>query len=239
MGEGYKSIFGLVASFSSFSFLASSMFAIAACGGNTTDETETEPDPEATADQLQSSPLADSDMKKIPKPAGMPEPWDQPDSTGWLEEKGKCGPTAVANTLRLYGINNVSPKQADQDGVNWIIGSRGINIEHYFQEKHARLGCKLEHPENGPAFLRAKVAEGRPVMVWYNTAGSLLSSHWVTVVGTRGTGASELAVVMSWGDYYTIPMAKLDAAWRNVYWIRRPSVVCNAKSSFLTPPERQ
>jgi hypothetical protein len=187
----------------------------------------------ATADELQSPPLAESDMKRIAAPAGMPAVWAQPDSTGVFDERGKCGPTAVANTLRLYGITNVSPAQADADGVHWWIGSRGINIEEYLQEKQPQLGCSLEHPQNGPAFLRSHVDAGHPVMVWFNMAGGFLGSHWVTVVGHRGSGAAEVAIVMSWGAYYTIPMSKLDEAWRNVYAIRRPSVVCSAQTKLI------
>lgn len=186
----------------------------------------------ASEDALTSTPLRDADMKKIPRPAGMPAAWVQPDSTGWLEERGKCGPTAVANTLRLYGIE-VSPQEADRNGVHWWVGSRGINVEAYMQEKHPQLGCTLEHPTDGKAFLRRELAAGHPVMVWYNAEGSFLASHWVTVVGLRGQGADELAIVMSWGSYYTIPLDKLDAAWRNVYWIRRPSVVCDVKTTHL------
>lgn len=195
-------------------------------------EVDDEAPAEATADELQSSPLPDGEMKAIPTPAGMPKPWDQPDSTGWFDERGKCGPTAVANVLKLYGIN-VSPDEADRDGVHWIVGSRGINVEGYFDAKFPNLHCSLEHPEDGPAFLRSQIKSGHPVMVWFNTGGSFLSSHWVTAVGLQGTGASERVVVMSWGRYYTISMSKLDAAWRNVYLIRRPSVVCTPKSTFV------
>lgn len=210
------------------SLLAVCMFVVTACTTAAPDGDEGD----ATADELQSTPLATSDMTRIRTPAGMPEVWDQPDSTGWLEERGKCGPTAVANTLRLYGIE-VSPKDADRDGVHWVVGSRGIIVEKYLVDHHPRLGCSLEHPQDGAAFLREKVAGGHPVMVWYNTAGGFLQSHWVTVVGVRGEGANEAAIVMTWGGYYTIPMAKLVKAWRNVYWIRHPSVVCDAKTEKL------
>ncbi|HSO36541.1 MAG TPA: hypothetical protein VLT33_28645 [Labilithrix sp.] len=200
---------------------------LVACSG-----AEEDADVGATNDELQSSPLSDAEMKRIKAPAGMPVPWDQPDSTGTFDERGKCGPTAVANTLKLYGIN-VSPAQADRDGVHWLIGTRGINIEAYLQEKHPRLGCTLEHPEDGPGFLRSHVDAGHPVMVWFNMTGGFLGSHWVTVVGRRGTGAAEVAIVMSWGGYYTIPMGHLDTAWENVYRIRRPSIVCRAQTKLI------
>lgn len=184
-----------------------------------------------TTDALQSSPLASNMMTRIATPAGMPTPWDQPDSGGWFDERGKCGPTAVANALKLYGID-VSPAQADADGVNWLIGSRGINVESYMKRKHPRLGCTLEHPVDNGAFLRTELDAGHPVMLWFNTEGGF-SSHWVTAVGHRGRGAAEVAIVMSWGRYYSIPMDKLLAAWRNVYGIRSPSVVCDAKTSLI------
>ena len=206
------------------------LLSLGACGG--ADDVQQE-ESGATADELQSPPLAESDMKRIKAPAGMPAPWAQPDSTGVFDERGKCGPTAVANALKLYGITNVTPAKADADGVHWWIGSRGINIEAYLHDKQPQLGCTLEHPEEGPEFLRAHVDAGHPVMVWFNMSGGFLGSHWVTVVGHRGTGAAEVAIVMSWGAYYTIPMSKLDAAWRNVYAIRRPSVVCNARTNLI------
>lgn len=202
--------------------------ALVGCGVEQAEDEETE----ATADALQSPPMAQSEMKKIPIPAGMPAAWEQPDSTGWFDERGKCGPTAVANTLRLYG-KEVSPAQADHDGVNWLVGTRGINIEPYLQRQHPELNCTLEHPTDGPAFLRKSVDGGHPVMVWFNMSGGFLGSHWITVVGRRGAGANERAIVMSWGDYYEVPMSKLDAAWRNVYAIRRPSIVCAAKTTHI------
>ena len=201
---------------------------VAACTAPTASEDE---DLEASAGALQSTPLADGEMKPYRQPAGMPKPWDQPDSTGFFEERGKCGPTAVANLLRLYG-QEVSPAQADQQGVHWVIGTRGITIRNWFEAKHPELGCTLEHPTDGPAFLREHLAKGEPVLVWFNTAGSL-SSHWVVAVGIDGSGAEERVVVMSWGRYYSIAMSKLDAAWRNVYWIRRPSIVCGVKTPLV------
>lgn len=36
------------------------------------------------------------------------------------------------------------------------------------------------------------------MLVWYNTAGTF-TSHWVTAVGTVGSGADERVIVMSWG----------------------------------------
>ncbi len=207
------------------------ILSLAACSG--ADDPPQDEEAGATADELQSPALAESDMKRIKAPAGMPVPWDQPDSTGLFDERGKCGPTAVANALKLYGISTVSPAKADADGVHWWIGSRGINIEAYLHDKQPQLGCTLEHPEEGPGFLRAHVDAGHPVMVWFNMSGGFLGSHWVTVVGHRGAGAAEVAIVMSWGAYYTIPMSKLDAAWRNVYAIRRPSVVCRAQTQLI------
>jgi len=195
---------------------------------------------EATADELNRSPgLQDNDMTEIAKPAGFPNVWDQPDSTGTLGERGKCGPTAVANALRMYGIE-VSPTKADEDGVNWLIGTRGISIRDYMTEKHPQLGCTLENPADGKTFLRNEIRAGHPVMVWFNTAQTVwyqpFQSHWVTAVAIRGAGANEEVVVMSWGKYYVIKMTKLDDAWRSVYAIRHPAVVCDATSRFMRPP---
>ena len=184
-----------------------------------------------TADELRSEPLGMSDMRRIAQPAGMPKPWDQPDSTGWFDERGKCGPTAVANTLRLYWID-VSPEEADRAGVHWAIGTMGRQIERYLVNHHPELGCSLEHPRDGAAFLRSEIAAGHPVMVWFNTEGGW-SSHWVTAVGVVGKGADEDVIVMSWGRYYAIKMTKLVSAWRNVYGIRHPAVVCDARTQLL------
>lgn len=186
---------------------------------------------EATADALQSSPLTQGEMVRFAAPAGLPTPWPQPDSTGLFDERGKCGPTAVSNLLRLYGTD-LSPADADRSGVHWWIGTRGITIRDWLTEKHPRLGCTLEHPHDGPGFLRDHLGRGQPVLLWFNTAGGY-NSHWVTAVGITGAGAGERVVVMSWGRYYTIAMDKLDAAWRNVYWIRRPSIVCDAQTTLM------
>ena len=179
---------------------------------------------------LQSAPLAESDMKAIATPAGMPKPYEQPDSTGLFDERGKCGPTAVANTLLLYWIS-VTPQQADAAGVHWLIGTMGTQIETYMQEFHPELGCSLEHPENGPGFLRAEIDSGHPVMVWFNMPDA--DSHWVVAVGHTGAGAAEQVIVMSWGRYYAIPMSKLAAAWKMVYGIRNPAVVCADRTTLL------
>lgn len=200
-----------------------------ACGAATDDDMDEER--AATTEALQSPGLANADMVPVKTPRGMPEVWDQPDSTGVFEERGKCGPTAVANLLKLYG-KEVSPAQADKDGVNWLVGTRGINVRDYLQRKHPSLGCTLEHPEDGAAFLRRELDAGHPVMVWFNTSG-LLQSHWVTVVGHLGAGANEIAIVMSWGRYYKVAMPKLVEAWENVYWIRHPSIVCDAKTNYI------
>lgn len=188
-------------------------------------------DAASSEDALQSVPLAQSDMKPYPRPDGMPVPWDQPDSTGLFDERGKCGPTAVANLLRLYGTE-ISPDEADRRGVHWWIGTRGLSIRDWLDDEHPELGCTLEHPTDGPAFLRRHLAKGQPVLVWFNTQGGL-SSHWVTAVDVVGSGAGERVVVMSWGRYYGISMTKLDAAWRNVYLIRRPSIVCADRARLM------
>jgi hypothetical protein len=194
--------------------------ATAACAA----EEPLEETPAATQDDLQfGEPLVDTDMKKIATPAGMPKPYEQPDSTGWFGARGKCGPTAVANALLLYWIS-VTPQEADADGVHWLIGTMGSQIQSYMKREHPELGCSLVHPTDGASFLRSRVSTGHPVLVWFNIDG--LDSHWVVAVGTRGTGAAEEVIVMSWGAYYAISMTKLVGAWRNVYGIHNPSVVC-------------
>jgi len=180
---------------------------------------------------LQSAPLAHGEMRRIATPPGMPKPYEQPDSTGLFEERGKCGPTAVANTLLLYWVG-VTPAQADQGGAHhWLIGTMGRQIASYLRNEHSELGCSLQHPADGAAFLRNQLSTGHPVMVWFNTEN--LNSHWVTAVGTRGTGDAEVVIVMSWGSYYSIPLKKLVAAWSNVYGIHNPAVVCADKTTLM------
>lgn len=193
-------------------------------------EQEEEIDDADSAMSLQSAPIANGDMRKIARPAGMPLVYQQPDSTGWFDEKGKCGPTAVANTLRLYWID-VTPEQADKDGAHWIIGTMGRQIAGYMNNFHPELGCTLEHPDDGGPWLRKQLDTGHPVMVWFNTEG--FTSHWVVAVGHRGTGDKEVAVVMSWGNYYEINFKKFVEAWRNVYGIHNPSVVCKDTTQLL------
>lgn len=210
---------------STMAVVASMTMGAAACAAT---EEEEDADVDLADEQaaLTSPPITEADMKRIAKPAGMPDVWNQPDSTGFFDERGKCGPTAVANTLRLYG-KEISPAAADAAGVHWIIGTRGQDIERYLQRDHAGLGCTLEHPESGGRFLRDSIAQGHPVMIWF-MSGSNMNSHWVVAVGKRGMGANEQVIVMSWGRYYAIPMTKLLASWRNVYGIRNPAVVCDA-----------
>lgn len=48
-----------------------------------------------------------SDLTPIWKaPSGAPRPFEQPESDGWFGEKGRCGPTAIANLLMLSGIRS-------------------------------------------------------------------------------------------------------------------------------------
>jgi hypothetical protein len=198
---------------------------VSACAAETTD------DADSSEADLQSSPLGDSDLVPYPHPGGMPNVWAQPDSSGFFEEGGKCGPTAVANLLRLYKIER-SPTTLDAEGVHWVVGTRGITIRDWLDAHAPSLGCTLEHPTDGPSFLHDHLAAGHPVLVWFNMQGGL-ASHWVTAVGIVASNTGPRVVVMSWGRYYSIDLAKLDAAWRNVYLIRRPSIVCAAKTKLL------
>lgn len=207
---------------------------MATTGCATEDEEEKVESTASTADQLQSSPLDREEMKPIDTPRGMPTPWPQPDSSGIFDTKGKCGPTAVANTLKLYGIDDVSPEEADRDGVHWWIGTRPRDIEHYMDKKQARLDCSIENPKDGRTFLHEQIEDGHPVMVLFNTTG--WKSHWIAAVGFQGSGASEETIVMSWGRYYAISTTKLVASWRNVYGMRSPSIVCEARTAKVVLP---
>lgn len=191
--------------------------------------TETEQDDasstDSTDDELRSAPLNDKDMVEIGTPPGMPTPWKQPDSDGWFGERGKCGPTALANDLKLYGIE-LSPEQADDAGVHWYVGTLQFQIDGYMEKQHPELGCRASYPWDGAKALRGQLDGGHPVMVWFNTDGGL-QSHWVVAVGHHGAGADEKVIVMSWGRYYEIPMQKLDDASKWVYGLRHPTVICS------------
>lgn len=184
-------------------------------------------------DELSSSHgLRSAEMTRVATPAGLPKVWSQPDSDGWFDERGKCGPTAVANTLRLYG-KEVSPDAAYEAGVRWVVGSRPVDLASYLRRTQPQLQCRVTFPPDGPAFVRAAIRSGRPVMAWFRTEG--LTSHWVTVAGLRGSGATEEVVVMSWGRYYRVPMARFAEAWQSVYGFHNPSVTCAARSTIALP----
>jgi hypothetical protein len=183
-------------------------------------------------DEIVSSPLAVSAMAPIATPSGMPEAWAQPDSTGVFNQRGKCGAAAVANALRLYGIE-VSPEQADRDGVHFVIGSLARNLHTYLDDHHPQLRCEVDHPLDGAGYLREKLDGGHPVMLWFNTEGGFQQSHWAVAVGHRGAGADEKVIVMSWGAYYEIGMDRLEHAWRFVLGLPHPAVVCEATTSLI------
>ncbi|MBX3228415.1 MAG: C39 family peptidase [Labilithrix sp.] len=202
-------------------------FALVGCATEVPDEDVDDGESVGTTDdELRSSPLDDKDMVEIPKPEGMPDAWKQPKSTGRFEQGGKCGPTALANMLRLHDIE-LSPEEADKAGVRWVVGTLQWQIDSYLKRNHRELGCRTSYPWNGAKALRNEIAAGRPVMVWYNTDGAL-TSHWVVAVGIRGSGSNEKVIVMSWGKYYEIPMKKLDDASKWVYGLRHPTVICSA-----------
>jgi hypothetical protein len=211
--------------------LAIVAFAVAGCAA---ESDETEEETAQTADELSSSHLDRTDMKEMETPKGMPTPWPQPDSTGRFDEKGKCGPTAVANTLKLYGIDDVTPKEADKAGVHWWIGTRPRDIEQYLDREHAQLRCNIENPKDGRRFLHEQLDGGHSVMVLFSTKG--FESHWVPIVGYRGTGSSEELIVMSWGRYFSIATNRFVDSWKRVYGMRNPSVVCEAKTTKLVVP---
>lgn len=185
-----------------------------------------------TDDELRSAPLNDKDMVAIETPAGMPTPWEQPDSVGWFDERGKCGPTAMSNVLRLHGIE-LSPDDADKAGVHWYVGTLQWQIDWYLKRNYPDLDCKVSYPWNGAKALRGQLDAGKPVMVWFNTDGGW-TSHWIVAVGHRGSGDAEKVVVMSWGKYYEIPMKKLDDASKWVYGLRHPTVICGKSTKNVT-----
>lgn len=205
--------------------------ALSACATESAPDEETSDDVGATDDELRSAPLNDKDMVAIDTPANMPTPWKQPDSEGWFGERGKCGPTALANDLRLYGIE-LSPDDADNAGVHFLVGTLQWQIEDYLKKNHPELGCRISYPWDGAKALRGQLDGGHPVMVWFNTDGGF-SSHWVTAVGHHGTGPDEKVTVMSWGRYYEIPMQKLDNASKWVYGLRHPTVICSKKTDKI------
>ena len=97
---------------------------------------------ESTGEDLRSAPLDDSDMVLIPQPPGMPRGWDQPNSTGVFQEHGKCGPTALANELLLYGISE-TPDELFDEGVQFAVGTLPFEIEDWLAANDPQLGCKI------------------------------------------------------------------------------------------------
>ncbi len=212
---------------------------LAACAGEEEEvsEGDDEVPAEARADGLSSASLAGADILRITHPlASAPATWPQPASEGWFDEKGKCGQTATANLLRHYGTE-IAPQTLYEQGVYSLIGTRGTVIRNYLQSTHPDLGCRIEHPTDGPDFLKMQLAAKRPVMVLYKTDWK--NSHWVTAVATTKSkgifNGDEAVIVQSDGSYYAYRMSGFDAAWRNVYGLRRPSIVCNKASTKITP----
>jgi hypothetical protein len=117
--------------------------------------------------------------------------------------------------------------------VHFLVGTLQFEIADYLKAHHPELGCRSSYPWDGANAIRGQLDGGHPVMVWFNTSGGDLSSHWVVAVAHHGSGADERVVVMSWGRYWEIPMAKLDNASKWVLGLRHPTVICNATSPFL------
>ncbi len=91
---------------------------------------------------LQSAPIANGDMKKVARPAGMPIPYQQPDSTGWFDEKEQVRPDRRGqHAAASIGSGGRHAEQADRDGAHWIVGTMGRQIESYMDKFHpgARL----------------------------------------------------------------------------------------------------
>jgi hypothetical protein len=211
------------------------VFALVGLGATTTltgCTTETGDDEELVddlgTDDADLSSFSSKNFIRIKTPAGMPAAWVQPASRGWFDEKGMCGPTSVANTLRLYGIEK-SPTDIYEDGARSLIGTLPGAMEKYLDRHHADLKCSRGAAPGGEDFLIASVRAGRPVNVLlgpFNGAGA----HWVTIVGMNLRGPEPEFILMTWGRYYKVASSKLMP-----YWFNHMQVSCERTSRTRFP----
>lgn len=155
--------------------------------------------------------IESKDFKPVSAPKGMPAVWAQPDSRGWFGEKGMCGPTAVANTLRLLGMEK-SPTSIYEEGAHSLIGLTPNAMEAYMTKHYASLGCDAETVDTGKPLLLRLLRAKRPVNVLLSGLDGV-NAHWVTVVGARSPKAKTVFTVMSWGRYYEIDEDVLLRSW--------------------------
>jgi hypothetical protein len=125
--------------------------------------------------------IESKDFVRIATPRGMPRAWVQPPSKGWLGERGMCGPTALANTLRLFGIEK-SPETVYQEGGHSIVGTTPHKMEAFMSEHHEALRCDSARIDDGKALLLSALRNKHVVNILLSGLDGF-GMHWVTVVG--------------------------------------------------------
>lgn len=188
----------------------------AACAGSTPEEDV------GTAEGASS--LRDANFVARPAPAGLPKPWQQPESRGVAGAQGMCGPTAIANQLLLHGFHYSPEAVYDTGGIS-PVGTTPAAMAGYFAEVFPDLDCDAENPNDGIDYLRTQLGVRRPVNVLLEMKG--LEAHWVVVVG-MSSGMSPTITVMSWGKYYDLAWSVFEDAWSRGWGGHHPAITCAA-----------
>jgi hypothetical protein len=171
-------------------------------------------------------------LRPVKPLSSWPKVWDQPASTGVVEQNGYCGAAAAANLFRWYG-REVSPHDAIARGCWSYVGTMAETLGSFVERDQPDLGCryeKLPGVSDPLAWVRSRLTEGKPIIVQFMTGG--LNAHWVTVVGVFGKGADPKLILTSWGRYYEAQWSGFEDAWRNAWGGPFPHITCDAVSPF-------
>jgi hypothetical protein len=158
--------------------------------------------------------------------------WPQPPDEGWFGQYGYCGPTAVANLLRLHGIEK-SPRTAIDQGCWSFIGTSPGVMVRYLQREHPSLDCDhrvVPGNANPLDVLRVLLDADHPPIILFGNGG--LKSHWVVVTGVSVDKRGTWVEYMSEGDFVASRWTDLQPRWESVYGFRYPLIACAATSRF-------
>lgn len=165
--------------------------------------------------------------QKLPKPHGQP-------SGSYLD--GKCGVTAAANLLKLYGKNH-SPSDLDTfDNRSWGPGMRADKLAEVTTDHADQTFLSLTIPPGVDALkvLRGLVNSGKPVAIQYLVYEELsTNAHWVVVTDIDNSKDPKIRM-MSWGKYIEMEWSVLKDQWERAWGGPYPYVVGEEPSSLMT-----
>jgi len=158
-------------------------------------------------------------------------PWEQPPDEGWFGQYGYCGPTAVANLLRLYGIEK-SPRTAIDEGCWSYVGTTPGTMQRYLRREHGDLGCdrRVVGGLDPLEVLRVLLDADHPPIVLFKNGR--LMGHWVVVIGVSVDARGAWVEYMEDGAYHKSSWAELEPRWSSVYGMRYPLIACAAKARY-------